>query len=62
MAGPPTALSSTRLHLREGKGLESNAGCRTSVERTTDIATLDEWLGNILDANTLGEVGIPVKK
>jgi hypothetical protein len=55
-------LSSTRLHLREGKGLESNAGCRTSVERTTDIATLDEWLGNILDANTLGEVGIPVKK
>jgi hypothetical protein len=34
----------------------------SSIERTTDIATLDEWLGNLLDANTLGEVGIPVRK
>jgi hypothetical protein len=32
-----------------------------NVERTTDIATLDEWLGNILDATTLDEVGVPTK-
>jgi Putative transposase, YhgA-like len=34
----------------------------SNVERTTDIATLDVWLGNVLDATTLDEVGVPLKK
>jgi hypothetical protein len=29
---------------------------------TKDLPTLDQWLGNILDADTLEAVGIPLKK
>ena len=34
----------------------------SQVERTKDIATLDQWLGNLVDAETLDEVGVPIKK
>ncbi len=34
----------------------------SNVESMKDIATLDEWLGNVLDAETLEEVGLPIKK
>ncbi len=34
----------------------------SQVERTKDIATLDQWLGNLIDAETLDEVGVPIKK
>jgi hypothetical protein len=33
-----------------------------SIERTRDLAMLDEWLGNVIDAQRLDDVGIPGKK
>ncbi len=32
-----------------------------TLERMTDFATLDEWLDNVLDAETLEAVGVPIK-
>lgn len=48
--------------LRRKFGRKVTSAVVASIEKTEDIATLDEWLGNILDAQTLEEVGIPVKK
>jgi hypothetical protein len=33
-----------------------------TIENTSDIDKLDEWLGNLLDAKTVEEVGIPLEK
>ena len=33
-----------------------------NIKKTRDVNTLDEWLGNILDADTLEEVGVPLRK
>ena len=50
------------LQLRHKFGRKVTSAMAQHIERTKDAQTLDQWLGNILDAETLEEVGIPVKK
>jgi predicted transposase YdaD len=50
------------LLLRRKFGRKLTVTVKDNVEKTTDLARLDEWLGNVLDANTLADVGIPLKK
>jgi hypothetical protein len=40
-------------------GRKLPAAITAVIARTSDLATLDAWLGNVLDAHTLDEVGIP---
>jgi hypothetical protein len=48
--------------LRRKFGRKVTAAIVAAIERTKDLPTLDTWLGNILDANRVEEVGIPGKK
>jgi hypothetical protein len=50
------------FQLRRKFGKKVTSAIVSNVERMKDVATLDEWLGNILDAKTLDEVGVPMKK
>jgi hypothetical protein len=50
------------LLLRRKFGRKVTPAIVAHIKRTKDAPTLEEWLGNILDAETLEEVGIPVKK
>jgi hypothetical protein len=38
------------------------AAVAASIHRTRDLHRLDEWLGKVLAADALEDVGVPVKK
>jgi hypothetical protein len=44
--------------LRRKFGRKANAAVVAKVRTTKDLQTLDQWLGNIIDADTVEEVGI----
>ncbi len=44
--------------LRRKFGRKANAAVMAKVRTTKDLQTLDQWLGNIIDADTVEEVGI----
>jgi Putative transposase, YhgA-like len=50
------------LLLRRKFGKKVTAAMVANIEKTNDISKLDEWLGNLLDADTLEKVGVPAKK
>jgi len=50
------------LQLRHKFGKKATSGIVATVEATSDLRTLEEWLLRILDADTLGKVGIPPKQ
>jgi hypothetical protein len=50
------------LLLRRKFGKKLTAAIKETIEKTTDLDKLDDWLGNILDADTLADVGVPLKK
>jgi predicted transposase YdaD len=47
------------LLLRRKFGRKLTTAVTGVIQATRDLPTLDEWLGNVLDADTLEEVGIP---
>jgi hypothetical protein len=47
------------LLLRRKFGRKLTTAVTGVIQGTRDLPTLDEWLGNVLDAGTLDEVGIP---
>jgi hypothetical protein len=50
------------MQLRRKFGRKVTAAVVAAVERTKDVATLDGWLSNVVDARQLEAVGIPGKK
>jgi hypothetical protein len=48
--------------LRRKFGRKVTSVLVTTIERTKDLPTLDTWLGNLLDAQRVEDVGIPGKK
>jgi hypothetical protein len=50
------------LLLRRKFGKKVTSAIVAQVERTMDLPTLDQWLTNFVDANTLEAVGIPLKR
>jgi hypothetical protein len=48
--------------LRRKFGRKVTAAIVANIQKTKDLAILDEWLGNFVNAGTVDEVGIPVKK
>jgi hypothetical protein len=50
------------LLLRRKFGKKVTSAIVARIERTKDFPTLDQWLVNIVDADTLEAVGIPRKK
>jgi putative YhgA-like transposase len=49
------------LLLRRKFGRKVTAALVAKIERTKDLQTLDKWLGNILDADTLEDIGFQGK-
>jgi hypothetical protein len=43
-------------------GRKVTAAIKAAIAKTSDIDKLDEWLGNVLDATTVDDVGVPLKK
>jgi hypothetical protein len=50
------------MQLRHKFGRKVTPAFVRSIKRTTDLIRLDTWLVNLLDAQTLDEVGIPRTK
>ena len=50
------------LLLRRKFGRRLMPGHVAKIENTTDPRQLDEWLGKLLDASSIAEVGIPSRK
>jgi hypothetical protein len=50
------------LLLRKKFGNKVTPTVAAAIHRTRDLQTLDEWLGNILAADALEDVGVPVRK
>jgi hypothetical protein len=50
------------MQLRRRFGRKVTSAMVTTIERTKDLGTLDEWLGNFADAQRVEDVGIPGKK
>lgn len=47
--------------LRQKFGPQVTKKVVAGVQKTTDLKTLDKWLGNVLTAGTLKDVGVPMK-
>jgi len=50
------------LLLRQKFGRKVTPAVVASIEKTSDLDTLDQWLAKLLNANTLDVVGIPARK
>jgi hypothetical protein len=50
------------MQLRRKFGRKVTSAIVAAIERTRDLATMDTWLSNFVDANRVEEVGIPAKK
>ena len=48
--------------LRRKFGKKVTSAIVSNVKKMKDVAILDEWLGNVIDATTLDQVGVPIKK
>jgi hypothetical protein len=50
------------LQLRRKFGKKVTPAMVANIRRTKKLESLDEWLGRILEADALEDVGIPVRK
>jgi hypothetical protein len=50
------------LQMQRRFGRKATAAFIATIEKTTAAQTLDKWLGNIVDAKTVEDIGIPTNK